>query len=724
MFQRKSAAAMSSLALAALASNGCREDGLIQFGRNGGADGGAATTVPTTPGATPMSGAAPGATSAPSPVIGAMAAGMPATGIDTAEMPAEVRTILQSRCAGCHTYGQADPSGWGSILDVSRMIDADIIVPGKPNESRLIDRISVTGDMPPTGDRVPSADVQTLRTWITNMARKPAVFMSDVDVLDAISADQLSLRDRSSDYRYVSFAHFLSEGRSDKEMETVRQVFAFIINSLSRRGQIVDVQTIDSTKSIFRLRLSDFGWNEALWDQLTSFYPYCLRSDASAHLALYQQLRTEAPVVRGDWFLATATKAPLYDLLTDLPRNLDDLGARLGVNINDDINHPGQVEPTNLTRIGFRRSGVALHNRLLERHLGNAGQYLWVSYDFDSNEGRADLMANPLGPRLRDRQNFVHTFEHAGGEVIFTMPNGLQGYMVVDAVGNRIAEVPLNVARDPRRRDGVVENALSCYGCHGAVGLLKPRELDEVPRYADTHIANFEGRELNEIEASYPRELRPDVFAADNARYRAAAETVPGGAPPGNGEYSAFVAAVGQYESNVGFRGAAAEFSEDYARFRERFLANDFQNVVLPRSLSQPLVLRDDFVCVFRDIVTKIRPNAEFCAKTFDAAAVRNSCADGRSTGSSGSGNNPGTGGRAGSGGSAGTATGAGGQINLGRGTGGAGGAPAAGGQGGVMAAGGAGGRASNTGGATGAGGSGGAAGQNCTVVNGRRICR
>ena len=25
-------------------------------------------------------------------------------------------------------------------------------------------------------------------------------------------------------------------------------------------------------------------------------------------------------------------------------------------------------------------------------------------------------MANPLGPRARDRQNFVHTFEHAGGE--------------------------------------------------------------------------------------------------------------------------------------------------------------------------------------------------------------------------------------------------------------------------------------------------------------------
>ncbi|HEY0715776.1 MAG TPA: hypothetical protein VGF45_24040, partial [Polyangia bacterium] len=599
---------------------GCREDGLISTGGVGG--NGGASAAPATPG-----GAAPGAPTGAGPkvnqpVIGAMANGAPAAGIDNAEMPPEVATILQSRCAGCHTYGQADPSGWGSVLDVSRMIDADVIVPGDPNNSRLIDRISVSGDMPPTGDRVPSPDVQVLRNWITNMKRPAPRPLNDLDVLDALAADQLSLRDRSADYRYVSFAHYVGEGRSEKEMETVRQVFSFIMNSLSRKGQIVAMPTIDQGKSIFRIRLSELGWDARLWDQLTTFYPYCLRSDLAAHLALYQQLGTEAPVVRGDWLLATATKAPLYDLLTDLPNTLDELGARLGVDINDNINHPGEAEPTELTRIGFRRSGVALHNRLLERHLGNAGQYLWISYDFDSNEGRADLMANPLGPRNRDQQNFTHTFEHAGGEVIFTMPNGLQGYMVVDAVGRKIAEVPLDVARDPRRRNGVVENALSCYGCHGAAGLLKPRELDEVPRYVDTHIAGYDGREHNEIEALYPRVLQPDIFGIDNTRYKAVTATVPGGGPTGTGEYTPYIAMVGQYESNLGFQGAAAEFSETYASFRERVLANDFQSVDLPRTPTQPLIAREDFVCVFRDLVTKIRPNAVFCANTFTAAEV------------------------------------------------------------------------------------------------------
>jgi mono/diheme cytochrome c family protein len=543
------------------------------------------------------------------------------------DMSQEAFAILNSRCAGCHTYGQADPAGWGSVLDVARMIDSDIVVPGDPNASRMIDRVAVVGDMPPKGARLTSAEVDTLKTWIQGLRREPLAILSDEDVLDEISRDQLRLRDRSSDYRYVSFAHYVGQGRSEQEMEGVRQVFTFTLNSLSRRGELVEAVTIDPQRSIFRFQLADLGWSEQLWDQLTGFYPYCLKSDAAAHEALYVQLRTEAPVVRGDWFIATATKAPLYDLLIDLPDNVDQLAARLGIDINENINHPGLEEPDNLVRIGFRKSGVALHNRMLERHLGTQGQYLWISYDFDSNLGRADLLANPLGPANRDEIGFEHTFEHAGGEVIYTMPNGMQGYMLVDAVGNKIDVAPFNVVRDPRRRTGVVENGISCYGCHGYTGMLRPRDMDEVGRYVDTHIANFDGEELDEIEASYPRVLRPDVFTSDATRYKAIAQSIPGGGiTKTEGEYSAFVSMVGQYESNVGFHGAAAEFGEEYARFRERVLANDFQNDVLPRTPAAPLVLREDFVCIFRDLVTKVRANAEFCANTFNDPTVVNLC--------------------------------------------------------------------------------------------------
>ena len=185
--------------------------------------------------------------------------------------------------------------------------------------------------MPPKGERLKAAEVDMLKNGSAACGATPTSRMSDTDVLDAIAIDQLRLRDRSADYRYVSFAHFIGQGRSDKEMEAIRQVFTFILNSLSRRGQIVDLETIDDGRSIYRLRLSDLGWDEALWDTADRLLPllHQVRTRWRTR-ALYDQLRTEAPVVRGDWFLATATKAPLYDLLVDPPAHARPAGRAPG----------------------------------------------------------------------------------------------------------------------------------------------------------------------------------------------------------------------------------------------------------------------------------------------------------------------------------------------------------------------------------------------------------
>jgi hypothetical protein len=604
------------------------------FGLPMGNPGGAA---PGAPGANSMTGpwspdagvSATGPMTMPAPMggMGAPPPPPPPAAAGSADMPADVANLLRTRCAGCHTYGLPDPAGWGSVLDVSRMIDGDIIVPGSPDESRMIDRVAVAANMPPKGARLTSDEVMLLRNWITNLKRTADKVLGDEEILDLIAGDQLSLRGRSSDFRYISFAHQAGQGRPDGELKSVGQVLTFVLNSLSRRGAIAELPTIDARKSVFRVDLTEIGWNAKLWDDLTSFYPYCLQSDANAHQALYQQLGTEAPFVRGDWFLATATKAPVYDRLLDLPATVDQLAARLGININNDINHPGLAEPDNLVRVGFRRSDVALHNRLIERHLGAAGQYLWLTYDFDSSTGNQDLLANPLGPANRDQQKFVHAFSNVAGEVIFTLPNGTQGYMLVDANGRRISVASNKVVRDPHRRDGIVSNGLSCLGCHGGPGILRPRQTDEVPLFTDGHIAQFLGRELVEIEGTYPRALRSDVFSSDANRYRAIADTTPGGGPPlDDGGYGPFITAVGEYEANVGFHGAAGEFNQEYEALRASVLANDFQNDSLPRTTKQPLVTRDDFVCVWRDLVTKIRANAIFCRKTFDAAEVRNTC--------------------------------------------------------------------------------------------------
>ena len=84
----------------------------------------------------------------------------------------------------------------------------------------------------------------------------------------------------------------------------------------------------------------------------------------------------------------------------------------------------------NAVRAGFNGSGVARNNRVLERHDAAHGAY-WKSYDFSDNTNRQNIFEHPLGP------GGASGFQHAGGEIIFHLPNGLHGYLLVDGTGRR-----------------------------------------------------------------------------------------------------------------------------------------------------------------------------------------------------------------------------------------------------------------------------------------------
>src|SRR5262249_7370922 len=100
----------------------------------------------------------------------------------------------------------------------------------------------------------------------------------------------------------------------------------------------------------------------------------------------------------------------------------------------------------------------------------------WRSHDFSDNKGRQSVFESPT------------TFRAAGGEMIFHLPNGLQGYLIVDADGRRIDRAPGDVVSDPNRPDRLVENGLSCIGCH-ARGLI-PKD-DQVRAHVEKNRAAF-----------------------------------------------------------------------------------------------------------------------------------------------------------------------------------------------------------------------------------------
>ncbi|WP_437526611.1 c-type cytochrome domain-containing protein [Sorangium sp. So ce726] len=114
---------------------------------------------------------------------GSAPAGDPLCGADTATF-ADVRTILTATCAGCH--GNAGPAAAGLDLRANaahrELVDGDstecagktLVVPGKPSESYIINKVRGTGlcgddtRMPPpaSGAALPEASIKKINDWI------------------------------------------------------------------------------------------------------------------------------------------------------------------------------------------------------------------------------------------------------------------------------------------------------------------------------------------------------------------------------------------------------------------------------------------------------------------------------------------------------------------------------------------------------------------------------
>jgi hypothetical protein len=102
----------------------------------------------------------------------------------------------------------------------------------------------------------------------------------------------------------------------------------------------------------------------------------------------------------------------------------------------------------------LRSSGVSQNNRVLERHGTASGAY-WKSFDFRSNLDSQNIFEDPL------------RFNPSGGEMIFSLPNGMQAYYLADAVGRRLDEAPIAIVSDRNSPDDpVIRSGRSCISCH------------------------------------------------------------------------------------------------------------------------------------------------------------------------------------------------------------------------------------------------------------------
>ena len=505
--------------------------------------------------------------------------------------------IFEASCLNCH--GPDGAFRETLLMEHGELIDGGSVVPGNPNASELYKRLlgptENGAQMPFNLPQLPAQSIEVVRRWIlagapdwTATTTPLRRFITPREVLTSIEShlNSLSSFDRSF-ARYFTMTHLYNADETPEILAEYRSALYKLVNSLSWGSGIINPQPIDPQATIFYIDLRHYEWdvNDG-WTKIEEAYPYHISFDVDLVLRnqlgrLQTQMKTDVPSVHVDWFIANASTPPLYHDLLSLPLTDRDLETRLEVDVARNlINAPG----VRVWRAGFNNSGVSNHNRVVERHTSRYGAY-WKSYDFAGSVGTQNILTHPLN------------FTHDGGEVIFNLPNGLQGYYLVNSSGFRLDEAPINIVSNPAASDPTVRNGISCIGCHTEGMKTFEDEVRSVIESANNPPYN----KAQALRLYVEQSVMDARVSEDMETYRVALEAT-GGEFAGVEPVSRFHEA---FQGPIDAAYAAAVVGLQTETFLERIRENTgLQNVGL-LALDNPngSVKRDTWTSSYRDII-------------------------------------------------------------------------------------------------------------------------
>ena len=505
--------------------------------------------------------------------------------------------ILEQSCFGCH--GPTGSFKETLLIEHNALIQNGTVVPGNPNASELYNRLITTDiakRMPLNQTQLPPQSINTIRNWIlagapdwTATSTTSGDFIPPSEILTTIETHLMSLSafDRAF-ARYFTMTHLYNAGESAGILQEYRKALFKLVNSLSWGVDVINPKPIDPQDTIFYIDLRHYEWdvNDG-WGQMEAIYPYHISFDAPTQTGLRTQLgrlQTETnstvPSVHVDWFIATASSPPLYHELLSLPLSDRELETRLEVDVNRNISTAPGVR---VRRAGINDSGVSANNRMLERHTSRYGAY-WKSYDFAGSVGTQNIFTNPLN------------FTHDGGEIIFNLPNGLQGYYLVNATGFRLDAAPINIVSNPAASDPTVRNGISCLGCH-TEGI---KFFEDRVRSVIESTVNPSYDKAQALRLYVEQSVMDDLLQQDMEKYRGALAKT-GGTFDGIEPISRFHEA---FQGPVSVAHAAAVVGLEAEAFLEQIGENvGLQNAGLLVLESNGSMKRDTWTSSFRDVL-------------------------------------------------------------------------------------------------------------------------
>lgn len=491
------------------------------------------------------------------------------------ELAKKTQNIFIQNCFACHGEpGKKVRGGFDTILDFDKLRDnPDYVNLDNPDQSGLYVRIF--NDEMPTGKefrKLTNDEKKTVLDWIS--AGAPSLASKTVKdsagtskysyITDAIAKDlEKFSSDEQKNIRYLSIAHMPSSGDSPEDTEVFRDALTKLVNSLSFEPTPVPLVAIDSNELIFRLKLKDYGWNKEkrrdqndIWEELGHANPYNIFESDIVTEKIKKLTKSQFPFLRGDWFASVASAPPFYHDFLQLPDTDTELENILKVDLEGNIKNGIAI------RSGFTDSGVSKNNRIIERHPSRFGAY-WISYDFSNSIDTSDILARPLGPG-EESADFIHD----GGEIIFNLPNGLQGYLLVNSKHQRLDIAPISIVQDTSRRDATIINGISCMACHSQGMRVKS---DQVREYVLGHEDSYSEDDFKQITKLYKTSDKlSQVFKKDSVRFIEAMKS--SGVKNLKGDLEPVRYLTDRFEKNINTKVAAAELGVS-----ESFLLSEAQ---------------------------------------------------------------------------------------------------------------------------------------------------
>jgi mono/diheme cytochrome c family protein len=533
---------------------------------------------------------------------------------------AAAENVLRANCGQCHgpqLSQAAARAGMNFIDDIDELVNQGKIVPLDADNSPVVVRMR-EGSMPPLnndGPRPSTQDIETVAEFVNNPLFWPEYRPAEsCDGQGLISFDDLyqivsdDVRDQDDNdrrfMRYVTLTNRYNAGICADNLDKERFAIIKLVNMLSTRPSVTAPTPIDGDNLIYRLDIRDYDWDRDVngfqdgWEAIINESPYAIPFVGDQADDLRDDTETDVPIMNADALLDVAALGDLYYGLIDVDPNqsLDDFVANdLGIDVDEDL------ENGEMVRAGTTRSAISREDRVVERHdLGVRRGFFWRTFDFSGDQAGESIFANPFG------------FNQGGAQAIFTLPNGLLGFIIADENDNIVEET--NLLLDTFQDDFVARTSVSCSNCH-AQGFNPV--VDEVRPFVEENRRRFNREDFEGVTDVY---LSPEDFAqvieADSASFREAlaqADLPTTGGDPVAGQFLRF-------NDDVDLKTAAGELGVTEDDLSDNLNLLDPRLIVL-REIG---VEREDFSDTFAEslcimqLISNNAPDPDLCDQVVD----------------------------------------------------------------------------------------------------------